>query len=218
MSESHPHGSSSINPLPHLAPVGQGPHEHDQVDTGIGPSSRPFTDEQVEEFREQDRWLPIANVARIMKTSLPTSAKVSKEAKECVQECVSEFISFITSEAAEKCLNEKRKTLNGEDILTSMRALGFDNYEGVLRVYLAKYRDAHHTIPKRLQGGADDDDELDGGAGGLAESVSAEGSTGKKKRGRGRQSGVSATGGGTGETSSSKGKRKKADGGSNGVR
>jgi hypothetical protein len=39
----------------------------------------------------------IANVARIMKNSLPTSAKVSKEAKECVQECVSEFISFIVS-------------------------------------------------------------------------------------------------------------------------
>lgn len=32
-----------------------------------------------------------------MKNSLPTSAKVSKEAKECVQECVSEFISFIVS-------------------------------------------------------------------------------------------------------------------------
>lgn len=33
-----------------------------------------------------------------MKNSLPTTAKVSKEAKECVQECVSEFISFIVSE------------------------------------------------------------------------------------------------------------------------
>ena len=37
----------------------------------------------------------IANVARIMKNSLPPTAKVSKDAKECVQECVSEFISFI---------------------------------------------------------------------------------------------------------------------------
>lgn len=41
--------------------------------------------------------LQIANVSRIMKNSLPTTAKVSKEAKECVQECVSEFISFIVS-------------------------------------------------------------------------------------------------------------------------
>ena len=46
-----------------------------------------------------------------------------------------------TSEAAEKCLTEKRKTINGEDILTSLRALGFDNYEGVLKVYLAKFRE-----------------------------------------------------------------------------
>jgi histone H3/H4 len=99
-----------------------------------------------------------------MKNSLPGSAKVSKEAKECVQECVSEFISFIvspllllfrpllafhdgrtalttqTSEAADKCFQEKRKTIGGEDILTSMQALGFDNYAGVMKVYLSKYR------------------------------------------------------------------------------
>ena len=61
------------------------------------------------ELREQDRWLPIANVARIMKNTLPPTAKVSKDAKECMQECVSEFISFITSEASDKCLKEKRK-------------------------------------------------------------------------------------------------------------
>ena len=51
-----------------------------------------------EELREQDRFLPIANVARIMKRAIPESGKIAKDAKECVQECVSEFISFITSE------------------------------------------------------------------------------------------------------------------------
>ncbi|WVR00028.1 hypothetical protein IAU59_007170 [Kwoniella sp. CBS 9459] len=221
----HAHGSSSSSTLPNLAPVGNGPQE--SLDPG--PSSRPFTDAQVEEFREQDRWLPIANVARIMKTSLPGSAKVSKEAKECVQECVSEFISFITSEAAEKCLNEKRKTLNGEDILTSMRALGFDNYEGVLRVYLAKYRDAHHSLPKRHQGGDEDgtgtpggdeeDNEGGGGGGGVAGS-----GAGRKKRGRGRQSAAAAAaaagngaGAGGAAEGGSKGKRKKTADTSNGV-
>lgn len=49
-------------------------------------------------IREQDRLLPIANVARIMKQAVPTNAKIAKEAKETVQECVSEFISFVTSE------------------------------------------------------------------------------------------------------------------------
>ncbi|KAK6460068.1 histone-fold-containing protein [Scheffersomyces coipomensis] len=93
------------------------------------------------ELREQDRWLPIANVARLMKNTLPTTAKVSKDAKECMQECVSEFISFITSEASDKCLREKRKTINGEDILYSMHDLGFENYAEVLKIYLAKYRE-----------------------------------------------------------------------------
>ncbi|KAG7665797.1 HAP3 [[Candida] subhashii] len=93
------------------------------------------------ELREQDRWLPIANVARLMKNTLPQTAKVSKDAKECMQECVSEFISFITSEASDKCLREKRKTINGEDILFSMHDLGFENYAEVLKIYLAKYRE-----------------------------------------------------------------------------
>ncbi|KAF5097716.1 hypothetical protein D0Z00_002317 [Geotrichum galactomycetum] len=92
------------------------------------------------ELREQDKWLPIANVCRIMKNSLPENAKISKEAKECMQECVSEFVSFITSEASEKCCAERRKTVNGEDILFAMTSLGFENYAEVLKIYLAKYR------------------------------------------------------------------------------
>ncbi|KAF2146471.1 uncharacterized protein K452DRAFT_66129 [Aplosporella prunicola CBS 121167] len=93
------------------------------------------------EVKEQDRWLPIANVARIMKMALPENAKIAKEAKECMQECVSEFISFITSEASEKCQQEKRKTVNGEDILFAMTSLGFENYAEALKIYLSRYRE-----------------------------------------------------------------------------
>lgn len=75
-----------------------------------------------------------------MKKALPDYAKLSKESKTCVQECASEFISFITSQAADKCLLEKRKTMNGEDILWSMYILGFENYSETLKIYLAKYR------------------------------------------------------------------------------
>lgn len=49
-------------------------------------------------IKVQDRFLPIANIARIMKRALKPNAKIAKGAKECTQECVSEFISFITSE------------------------------------------------------------------------------------------------------------------------
>lgn len=38
-----------------------------------------------EELREQDRFLPIANISRIMKKSLPDNAKIAKDAKETVQ-------------------------------------------------------------------------------------------------------------------------------------
>lgn len=105
--------------------------------------------------------------------------KIAKDARECAQECVSEFISFITSEASDRCqVNfvflfeksssihqhdnttvrhfqpnyeiynfviqqaEKRKTINGEDILFAMSTLGFDNYVEPLKLYLQKYREA----------------------------------------------------------------------------
>jgi nuclear transcription Y subunit beta len=77
-----------------------------------------------------------------MKRAIPESGKIAKDARECVQECVSEFISFITSEASDRCHMEKRKTINGEDILFAMTTLGFDNYVEPLKVYLQKYREA----------------------------------------------------------------------------
>merc|ERR1711976_540314 len=84
-------------------------------------------------YREQDMYLPLNNIATIMRKSVPSNGKVAKEAKECVQECASEFISFITSEAAERCAKEKRKTVNGEDILYAMQTLGFDEYLNLVR-------------------------------------------------------------------------------------
>lgn len=107
-----------------------------------------------EPLREQDRFLPIANVARIMKKSIPKTGKIAKDAKETVQECVSEFISFITSEASERCHQEKRKTINGEDILFAMSTLGFDSYVEPLKQYLQKYRESSKG-DKGGSGGAD---------------------------------------------------------------
>jgi nuclear transcription Y subunit beta len=92
-------------------------------------------------LREQDRLLPIANVSRIMKMAVPANAKIAKDAKETVQECVSEFISFITSEASDRCNQDKRKTINGEDIIWAMENLGFDNYVQLLKIYLLKYKE-----------------------------------------------------------------------------
>ncbi|KDQ10529.1 hypothetical protein BOTBODRAFT_36225 [Botryobasidium botryosum FD-172 SS1] len=131
-----------------------------------------FTEEELGEYREQDRYLPIANVSRIMKNAVPESAKIAKDAKECVQECVSEFISFITSEAAEKCQMEKRKTIGGEDILYAMMSLGFENYAETLKIHLAKLRQHQSValVASRATNEADD--------GGLGDGMGAGGSEG----------------------------------------
>ncbi|KAG2296305.1 hypothetical protein Bca52824_042974 [Brassica carinata] len=68
-----------------------------------------------------------------MKRALPPNGKIGKDAKDTVQECVSEFISFITSEASDKCQKEKRKTVNGDNKGSGKSGDGFnrDAAEGV---------------------------------------------------------------------------------------
>ena len=183
---------------PNIAPLtdgsGNAPEQTQQQPDATEPV--PITEQEVGEYREQDRYLPvspsphlptplafsynipitafspkpsstffffgppfvrplplpslpslpkkIANVSRIMKNAVPPTAKIAKDAKECVQECVSEFISFITSEAAEKCQLEKRKTIGGEDILYAMVSLGFENYAETLKIHLAKLRQVRY--------------------------------------------------------------------------
>ncbi|KAI9115574.1 hypothetical protein K1719_013243 [Acacia pycnantha] len=91
-------------------------------------------------MREQDQYMPVANVIRIMRRILPPHAKISDEAKETIQECVSEYISFITSEANQRCQQEQRKTVTADDLLWAMEKLGFDDYVGPLSLYLQRYR------------------------------------------------------------------------------
>ena len=89
-----------------------------------------------------------------------------------MQECVSEFISFLTSEyailalkcpavfgrlgfigflvqpcrASDRCIDEKRKTITGDDILFALSTLGFDNYVEPLQIYLKKYREVSSIV------------------------------------------------------------------------
>ncbi|KAI4971938.1 hypothetical protein ZWY2020_002863 [Hordeum vulgare] len=95
--------------------------------------------------KEQERFLPIANIGRIMQRGVPEKGKIAKDTKESIQECVSEFISFITSEASDKCMKENRKTINGNDLIWSMGTLGFEDYVEPLKVYLKLYREAIAT-------------------------------------------------------------------------
>ena len=55
------------------------------------------------------------------------------------------FLTF-KNRASERCHQEKRKTINGEDILFAMQTLGFDNYVEPLKLYLQKYREVRPYV------------------------------------------------------------------------
>lgn len=55
--------------------------------------------------------------------------------------------------ASDKCQKEKRKTINGDDLLWAMATLGFEDYIDPLKIYLARYREVNHStcsIAKKL--------------------------------------------------------------------
>ncbi|CAN6802424.1 unnamed protein product [Brassica oleracea] len=52
-----------------------------------------------------------------------------------------ELISLVTGKASDKSLKEKRKAVNGDDLLWSMTTLGFEDYVEPLKVYLQGFRE-----------------------------------------------------------------------------
>ena len=79
-----------------------------------------------ETVREQDRFLPIANVAKVMTRQLSSHgyAKIAHDAKMDMQECVTEFICFIMSQSNDSTVSDNRKTVTGNDIAEACRDMG----------------------------------------------------------------------------------------------
>ncbi|KAK4757684.1 hypothetical protein SAY87_018985 [Trapa incisa] len=68
--------------------------------------------------------------------------------------CVSYFgasaltvVKFIR--ASDKCQREKRKTINGDDLLWAMATLGFEDYIDPLKIYLSRYREGDTKGPAK---------------------------------------------------------------------
>ena len=47
----------------------------------------------------------------------------------------------VVCRASDKCQREKRKTINGDDLIWAMSILGFEEYVEPLKLYLHKYRE-----------------------------------------------------------------------------
>lgn len=95
-------------------------------------------------MKQSDRLLPVANVAGIMKKTIPQNAKISKDAKEMMQRAASEFIAFITCKAQDLCKLEKRKTLTGEDLVLAVEHLGMPLHADAGRRVLYKLKEGMH--------------------------------------------------------------------------
>lgn len=74
-----------------------------------------------------------------MAMELPKDAKVARDAKHLMQELVSEFICFITSEANDISLSEKRKAISQEDILASFAELDLDAFTPVMEASMEHF-------------------------------------------------------------------------------
>ena len=93
-------------------------------DLATCPENELMPEDMRDHIREQDRLLPMANVARLMSKQLTPSGKVSHSAKQLMQEAVTEFICFITSQANAQCLLSKRNAITIEDIINAIKEIG----------------------------------------------------------------------------------------------
>ncbi|XP_020400198.1 nuclear transcription factor Y subunit B-4-like [Zea mays] len=96
--------------------------------------------------KEQDRFLSVANIGRIMRRAVPENGKIARDARESIQECVSEFINSSVSSSSQRNVifpnvKERRKTINDDDIIWSLGTLGFEEYVEPLKIYLNNYRE-----------------------------------------------------------------------------
>ncbi|CAD6272460.1 unnamed protein product [Miscanthus lutarioriparius] len=98
-------------------------------------------------YWEQDRFLPIANISRLRVHIL------------CHQrfETVSDVCgdgADAACRASDKCQKEKRKTINGDDLLWAMATLGFEEYVEHLKIYLQKYREGDSKLSTKAGEGS----------------------------------------------------------------
>jgi histone H3/H4 len=61
--------------------------------------------------KESDVYLPASNVSRAMRASIPAPVAVSASAVRQLQACLREFIGFVTGEAKDHMLADRRRML-----------------------------------------------------------------------------------------------------------
>ncbi|XP_013781842.1 DNA polymerase epsilon subunit 3-like [Limulus polyphemus] len=90
--------------------------------------------------RPEDFNLPNSVITRIVKDALPDGVNVSKEARSAFSKAASIFVLYATSSANNFALKAKRKTLSGNDVLTAIEDMEFENFLEPLQESLEAFR------------------------------------------------------------------------------
>ncbi|KAF7808484.1 nuclear transcription factor Y subunit B-9-like [Senna tora] len=91
--------------------------------------------------RELIHYIPLANLTRIMRQILPQNIRISEDAKWALQVCVSVFIRFLSNKANERCQHDCYITVTPDDMLWTVRNLGFNDYVEHLITFLSRLCD-----------------------------------------------------------------------------
>ena len=111
--------------------------EPERFNSAPAASIRPYCIEDLrptlEPLREQDRLLPLANVARLSSRCLGKDPKVSRESKLIMQELLTEHLCFNTSEAHDVSKRACHKAILVEDMLKSFEDLDLGSFTPAMK-------------------------------------------------------------------------------------
>lgn len=115
-------------------------------DEAIDGINKDQMDDNVDGFLKlKDRWLPLANVSKIMKSSVPEVAKIAKDAKMFIQHSASEFIAIVTCKAKDIAVSESRKVVTGDDLIKAMEELDLPYFSEITQKYFDQYKKTTNT-------------------------------------------------------------------------
>merc|ERR1712110_922027 len=90
--------------------------------------------------RPEDLNLPIPVVAKLINDCLPSTCKVTDEAKVAITKAASVFVLYATSQANTVATNQSRKTISGSDVISAMNEMEFDKFVRPLENSLAIWK------------------------------------------------------------------------------
>lgn len=90
--------------------------------------------------RIQDLYLPISNVSRIIRDSLPANQSVDRETRIAIARATSVFIMYLASSAAANAEKGNHKIFTANDVFEAIEEMEFNSFLPPMKEALAVYR------------------------------------------------------------------------------